>query len=978
MPMSSLILDYRMADGPDPQDRCLQLTPFWRNPGEAERAGATHPHLASQTIVSELSKEVCTTLAAAVQGMYANHGELDAAATQGFLEELRRLGTRLRELLLPAPLVAELEASPFVRHLVFRCDPSLNGVPFELMFLGDFLGFRYGTGRELLTVARPALNAQPAAGDAQQPYHGYGLVDPGQLLSNAGAAGLREEFDLFQTAWDDGRHPGDGQRQFHELIGFDDCQAFHLIRKEDLIEAIRHHEVVFLVCHHRFDAQDPGRSGFVLAADNVGNPAEMLTAQDLTNALGPGHAAPRLMLSVACESGIAPGWEHEWTRGDRLFGMVDAAIRSGVRQYISTLISIPADRSPALVLSVCREVVLGQTVGEALRAARCAFRANAADPLDSGTVWGLAFILYGDPAEALLCPQGHRVDAGPTVACRAILHSGRACGTVVCPAEPGFAQRLCNDHAVAEPVKCSAGHRVAGQSQLAPCRIAGCRNTICPACRGWGQGLCWEHCCHEGHPIVGPAARKTCRDPDGRHTGERRSICPLDAGYLRGLCDHCLAEANQSTTSCAHCAAWIDEAHNPRIGVCENCQGAFCACCHSWYEQTLYCRNPNLPKGQRDAMWMSRLEQRAKSDKNLATPDRLRARVAFSNDFLNGLATNVVEQTRRWDLLPKLRLSVFNIFLPQPRALRGVRQNAAELDAELSRRFRDRWMPQLNPPWQPPSDWQKAYELSSRLEVHEILPLAGHPVLVAVATVTLVSFELNRGPVLIPADADHLARVEQTLRQWWTDKAKTELPDVYLVVFSTTGWRDDVSASYRPGLLTVIAGSDGDQVRVEAPPLDGKPKEIHDFVERLSPRTIYQRNCLIRKCIESTLERDEHVTVFRIQDALEPQLGQIRDHEVEEAFWKLERSGRYVSFWLDDDQRALRRATRPERAKRAARRRRWWSLMMHVASVVSVIFGFAAVIAGKSELPLGAFATAAGLQLLREFFWRLALFFKQP
>lgn len=919
--MSSLILDYSVAQGQDPQDHWLQLTPFWRNPGEAERAGATYPSLASRATVAKLSEEICTTLANAVRGIPANHGELDFAATQGFLEELRRLGTRLRELLLPAPLVAELDRSPFVQHLVFRCDPSLNGVPYELMFLGDFLGFRYGTGRELLTVARPPLDALPAAADAQRSYRGYGLVDPGGLLRSAGATGLRAELDAFRNAWDHEQHPGAGHRPFHELIGFDDLQAFRGVRKEDLIEAIRHHEVVFLVCHHRFDAQDPKRSGFVLAARADGEPTGVLTAEDLANALGPGHSAPQLMLSVACESGITPGWEREWTRGDRLFGMVDASIRSGVRQYVSTLVSIPADRSPGLVLPLCRQVVLGQTVGEALRAARCAFRANATDPLDSGTVWGLAFILFGDPAAALLCPEGHRVDAGPTVACRAILHSGRACGKVICPAEQGFAQRLCNDHGAVAPVNCSAGHRVVG-AQLASCGVDGCRNTVCAACRGWGQGLCWEHCCHEGHPIRGPAATKTCRDPDGRHPGERRSICPRDAGYIRALCNHCLAEASPSATQCPHCGWDIDTAHNPPIGACEDCQGAFCAHCHSRYEHTLYCQNPQLPDAQRHAMWMSRLNQRGVSDEHLATPDRLRKKVPISSEFLDGLATNVVEQTTRLDLLPRLRLSAFDIFLPRPRALRGVRQNAAELDAELGERFQTRWMPRLVPPWQPPQDWQDAYQPLGRLQVHEIRPLVGRPVLVAVATVTPVRFERNRGPVLIPADAAHLADAEDTLRRWWSDKKKAALPDVYLVVFSATGWYDDMSASYRPGLLTQIAEPDGDQIRVQAPPLDGKPRHIREFVARLVPKSVYRQKQEIREWIESALETADAVTHFRVQVEISALWGRpIDDRIVKEVFDAMVESGRYKHATVNGKP-AIRPATPQERSVRLARR--WW------------------------------------------------------
>jgi hypothetical protein len=926
--MSTLVLHLESADG-----NRLLVTPSLRQVGRPDQIGPTACCDAKQ--VQTLSRDMYRMLAEAIKVGFNDRGDLSLAAARGHLERLRALGTQLREQLLTEPTVRQLEANASLQHVLLECTPQWNTLPLELMFLHDFLCFRCGIGRQLHTTSRtvPSPRQQSDRG-----FQAFSVVDPGRLLADAGTD-LRPGFQAFRDRWESLVH--DNGSSFRQLIDFDAARVFRSTSPQQMADAVRHHSLVTFVGHHHFDPQNPEHSGFVLGRGD-GDREIVFTAEDLQECLGAGQAPPLVLLSIACRSGLTEGWQMQWIDDDRVFGMVDAAIRSGIPHYIGTVVKVPAQRSSDVMLPLYEQLARGQTIGRALCQARRALRAVTDDPLDGGTLLGLSLVLYGDPSTGYFCAGGHRCEAAATVTCQVVTDTG-VCGRIVCDRDPDFAQGRCSLHAAA-PVRCSAGHPVADHSQLAACRMDGCHNTVCPACRGWGQGLCWEHCCYDqGHPIVTQAeqlSRKTCLDPLKKHPDEPRSVGLRDAGWLRGLCSECLAAANQPPPACPHCGRWIDEQKNPLSGTCQNCQQPLCAACRPWYEATLYCRIADLAVSDRDAKWLELLEQRAAEEQDggqdLAAPARLRAKLAASNAFLDGLATNVVEQTRRLDLLPRLRLSAADVLLPWPRALGGVRQNATEQDTALKVRFRDRWGPRVDPPWEPPTTWQDAYQTVNRLQVHEVRGLAGSPVLVAVATVTPVMFQANRGPVLIPADADHLARIEQTLRQGWADPRKTELPDVYLVVFSTTGWAE-VAASYRPGLWTSLAEPDGDQVRVWNPPLDGRPRHIREFVSRLVPTSVYRQKQAIREWIEAALETEEFATHVKVQDGIAATGDLSYDGRlVKEVCDEMVESGRYRHDQVNG-QRAIRPATRQERGARLARRW-WWEIALSVLLVLVSLF----------------------------------------
>lgn len=964
--MDQLVLKYSLC----PTDR-VQLEPMVRRTGARDEILATHPRACSPADAVRLSERILSLLSEAFQVMGR---PVDPTAARGHVERIRTLGTELRRALIPDAIADFLRSNPSVRHILFCVDPLLNGVLFDAIYLwDDFVAFRYATGKRLLTAIRPQRGAPAPPGPDY--YRGCRLVDPGGLLSAQGATSLRTEEDLLHEQWDRLQHPND--RRLADMIDFEDVVA---VSRADLDQALQHHAFVDLVCHHAYEEENPEKSGFRIIGEDV------YTARNLLNCLGAGATPPLVLLSWACESAVTRGWDADWPNTDRLYGMVDAVIRSGIRHYISTVVKVPAERSPRLRLALYREIACGSTVGESFCAARRELRENQSDPLDGGTAFGLAFVLYGDPADAYFCAEGDRVDTEPIVACQEPGEGGTVCGRVVCRKETGFGHARCSRHWQVLQLTCSAGHPVRDAGQLSVCSKEGCRNTVCPNCPGYGQRLCWEHRCHKGHAIDDPSTRKPCSDPQGSHPEEKRSVCPFDDGWDQALCDLCLRTLHPSPQLlvCGHCGRYIDE-HNPWAGLCEDptCMQQLCATCKLWYDQTTYCPKPAAVRSrqERDTGWIVRLERRGQQDQQLASLSRLRSHLEIGSNFQYGLAANLAE-LRPWSVFPQLHLRIGDMLLPRPRTA-TVTESAIDLSAQLARALQQRWrLPSdRDSPaqmWEPPEAWRVEFQQANRLNVHVVKSLSGRRVLVAVATITPVDFKLCQGPVLVPADADHLAKVETTLR----DECQRKWPgsrrqSIYLVVHSATGWALQGEHTDPPDVLTVFGEPQGGQWKLTVPPVETRPQYVQDFLRRLTPVTLDQRWNRIRRWIEDNLLIHDYVTVLKVQDALfnEASLG-VSEKEVLDTFRRLLRTGRYLQYSLNDGQTALRPATHAEHAKYMFRRH-WQDGAACLASALATAFAVGSFLSKNQSLGVGAILAAIGFPILNQLFKNLAEFLKQ-
>ncbi len=514
--METLVLQYTIRN-----DETVRLVArLQSNGGRAEILG-DYPALCDQQALTAKGKQVIEVLnrARGTMGLCATEADLGAARSllQGEFQDCCR---ELRLLLLPPELALRLAGNPALTHLVFECDPLLNGLSFDCMFLGDdFAGLKYATGKSLLSPR--GLSRGVAQNGLTPPYRCFNLIDPGGQFSD-NSVGEWETFLAERL-----------RRGPESKIDLRQCSISREVEADEVARIFRNYTFVNLICHHHYDRLNPNESGLSLAPGVVFSAARLLTE------LKAGDLPPSLVFSLSCESGITEGWEKEWPQGTRLYGMVDAARQTGVRHYIGSIIEIPSHRSVRVLRRFYDALEDGYSVGEALRQGRMALRVKAQDPWDGGTVLGLSFLLYGNPTAAYLCAAGHGVGNPGALLCEAAVAPGKLCLRGICPEDGGYATRLCARHWQAPKRQCSAGHWAA-PSDVRPCEFEdGCRHTLCPHCPGYHLGLCWMHCCHDGHPIIADV-RKTCPGSAGSHAEEKRSVCPLDAGFHRGLCPDCL------------------------------------------------------------------------------------------------------------------------------------------------------------------------------------------------------------------------------------------------------------------------------------------------------------------------------------------------------------------------------------------------------------------------------------------------------
>jgi hypothetical protein len=923
--MDTLVLQYNVSLGNRVQLSSAELR---KDDGECE-LWPIDPKGYSYDGLIELSHKMVNTLGAVV----SIAGSSGSVAVRGYLESLQAQGRQLREALLPDEVIERLETRPSIQHIIFRCDPLLNGVPYGCIFLwNDFLYFSHAIGKQLLSQhCPPSLPAQ-----ATDSYQGFSILDPDrQLMAEMGANDskkFQDIWDMFRERWDDA---------FTQKISFQE-RTFRSVNKETVEEVLQMNHFVNFIIHHIYSDEDPSQSGYILRLDRNGEPAVVFTANDLYNSLSTGDQRPRIILSVSCESGITRGWEADWPQDDHLHGIVDSMLRLGIPHYIGTLVKVPVIDSLQIVLPFYKAIALGHTVGESLRQARFAFRKNRSDTLDAGTILGLAFILYGDPSKAYFCAEGHCTNSIATVGCTDVSPENSICNRTVCPEEAGFGQKRCELHWAQKQISCSAGHIVDSLADVKFCSVDGCSNTFCQDCTGSANSLCWFHSCHNGHEIKG-IVRKTCLDTQEIHPKEKRTVCPLDDGWIRSLCDLCLSAlegAAQEQQVCPHDGKFITK-DNPWSGICVDpgCGKQICSECRSWHEATMYCRDPQRDRNAKDAGWLNYLEKKGQKEHQLASRSHLREISSAAEKFQATILTNVKERKKRFDLMPRLSLPIWEIIGPQGRIL-GVEDTKADLGDKFFGILKTEWKLPIDlttdNQWYPPEDWLIELRQVNQLKIHVVKSTWGSPIIVGVSTLAPVKFKSNCGPVIAPGDAGHIRNIEQTIKNWWKKDNSRKMPDIYLVVLGVGGWVRNLEPISRPGFLSVLAEPAGGSWAVLIPEMEGRQEYVRSFVELLKPETFYMRLNIIRRWIEKHLKTWDSVSLFRVQEEVEKQSTKtITDHEVLDVFKILSEKDNYTLCKLNDKP-AIRCATQAERSRRLLQRR-WVELSAVVVGVIASV-----------------------------------------
>lgn len=300
-------------------------------------------------------------------------GILNKANRKGLLglesvEELKKTGQLLYDELLTKQVKNKLSKSAF-SNLILSIDEQLVSIPWELLYNGeDFLCLKFSLGRSIRTSQ---VEFEPR-------YRGAAASILKMLI-------LSNPLGDLEFAHKEGvtiRNQLDKKRDVvHvDLKSFDIDSTY--VRKN-----LRDYDLVHFAGHCEYNLADPNDSGWVLKD-------RKLTASDILS-MAQSIPLPNIVFSNACQSA-------DVTKGlieseEKIYGLANAFLLSGVRHYIGTFWKIPDDTSLSFAEEFYLHIISGQSVGEAIRRARLGLIKR----YGLGSIIWASYLLYGDPTLTL-------------------------------------------------------------------------------------------------------------------------------------------------------------------------------------------------------------------------------------------------------------------------------------------------------------------------------------------------------------------------------------------------------------------------------------------------------------------------------------------------------------------------------------------------------------------------------------------------
>lgn len=297
-----------------------------------------------------------------------NRANRRAKVSREILENLKKSGQVLFDLLIPSKAREKLSSTE-ARNLLLYVDDKLVHIPWELLFDGrHFLCCRFAMGRIVRTrQASTALSSRTP----KAPFKVLIVADPRGDLDASYREGteirnfLDEKRDIFHV--DFKSHPVD--------VSF--------VKKN-----LRDYDIVHYAGHAEYNSENPSESGWLLKD-------AQLKASEIS-AMGGLQPMPSLVFSNACQSGHSGEWRIEEEDEQRIFGLANAYLLSGVQHYIGTFWEILDEPSLQFAQLFYGSLTQGESVGEAVRKAR----EKLIELHGEETIVWASYMLYGDPTFA--------------------------------------------------------------------------------------------------------------------------------------------------------------------------------------------------------------------------------------------------------------------------------------------------------------------------------------------------------------------------------------------------------------------------------------------------------------------------------------------------------------------------------------------------------------------------------------------------
>ncbi len=335
------LLTLELRQGPD------GLRVGWRDVDEAT---------VSARLSSGLTPDKAQSIIGGLEALFATSNGPSAYRT-----ELLHRGKRLAEAALTVDGVARLKAEP-PQFVLLDLDEEWIAEPWELMVPDKApLGLSCGVGR--VVSVEGAVRQDPVAPSGRAVV----IADPDGTLEHAAAEG-RVIAGLLQER---------GVDEVELLTGAVDADT--------LVSRTRGAAFVHYAGHAQVTEQG---TELVLAGGS-------LTVRDWADRLA--GAVPAFVFVNACRSSGGQGYRDQ-SRGTA--HGAGALLAAGVRHHLAPAFAVPDDDATFFAARVYEDLLDGQPVGEAVRAARQA----AADQQHASLAFA-AYVLYGDPRTALFAAR---------------------------------------------------------------------------------------------------------------------------------------------------------------------------------------------------------------------------------------------------------------------------------------------------------------------------------------------------------------------------------------------------------------------------------------------------------------------------------------------------------------------------------------------------------------------------------------------
>ncbi|MBI5664008.1 MAG: CHAT domain-containing protein [Nitrospirae bacterium] len=349
----------------------LKVSGFERSDGEERPVKGYKEITFNENKIKEYTQEVTGLL---------NKANKRGKISSDLLIKLKDYGGLMFDELVPVTIKEKLVRTS-QKNLMISIDDKLVYMPWELLYDGkEFLCQRFSIGRSVSTTQNVSVIARALG----RPLKMQLLADP--------AGDLKASYE-------------EGVAVKNEIGALDEWISVSLKTtdiKTDYVKAkIRNFDIVHYAGHAEHDSLAPEKSGWMLKDGK-------LSAKEIRYLTG-AMPMPSLVFSNACQTGQTGEWRLGEDYEDRIFGLANAFLLSGVQHYIGTFWEIPDEVGSYFAIHVYKNIANGLTIGEAVRLARIAL----INKYGEDTIVWASYMLYGDPTTVYIHPDMEVREKGP-------------------------------------------------------------------------------------------------------------------------------------------------------------------------------------------------------------------------------------------------------------------------------------------------------------------------------------------------------------------------------------------------------------------------------------------------------------------------------------------------------------------------------------------------------------------------------------